>query len=182
MTAKHEAMNEAVHVAVNETDIQKDDPRVSCPEAIPAPTAAEELSPISAEEFLNRGRLLKERILAKLQQIDQLDAMTKNVTSRIQPDVVSRTRDITSGQEAILRLMEEQEELGSQVNEFLDVRKQIADVIAQVRNPRYSLVLEKRYLCNQRLEDIATDLNWNVSWVKKSLRSAHEIVQGLLNQ
>ena len=178
---KKEAANEPVNVAMNETIVQKGDPQVFYPDPDQVPVPSEEIPPISAEEFLNRGRLLKERVIAKFQQIDELDAMTKNVTSRMQPDVVSRTRDVTANQEAIIRLMEAREELGRQANEFLDVRKEIADVIAQVRNPRYSLVLEKRYLCNMKLEDIATDLNCDVSWVKKSLRKAMEIVRELLS-
>lgn len=41
----------------------------------------------------------------------------------------------------------------------------ISDIISQVRNESYRLILEKRYLCFLPWDQIATDLNISRRWV-----------------
>ena len=133
------------------------------------------------KEFLSRARLMQEEVEAKYQQIAILTSMAEQIT-RILPEVmVSQTRDVTSGQTAAIRLMEAREEVEKKVLEMLDVRQEIAEMIARVPIPKCRLMLEKRYLCNMKLEAIADDVHMDMAWVRRLISRGNGIVGGMLS-
>ena len=131
-------------------------------------------------EFLNRCILLQEQIESMYQQAAVLDSMTKRITNVIRGDFVTGSRNVSAGEDAILRLMEAREELERKVGELLDVRKETAEMIARVGNKKSRIALEKRYLCGLKLEDIGTDMNCDISWVRRLLRRGEEAVGWIL--
>ena len=70
---------------------------------------------MTAKEFLGQAYRLDQRINSKLQQIDSLRGLTQKVTQSYDSEVVSRTRNVTSLEDAIIRLMEAEEELNQQI-------------------------------------------------------------------
>ena len=68
---------------------------------------------MTAKEFLGQAYRLDQRINSKLQQIDSLRGLTQKVTQSYDNEVVSRTRNVSSLEDAIIRLMEAEEGTGS---------------------------------------------------------------------
>ena len=60
---------------------------------------------MTAKEFLGQAYRLDQRINSKLQQIDSLRSLTQKVTQSYDNEVVSRTRNVSSLEDAIIRLM-----------------------------------------------------------------------------
>jgi len=56
------------------------------------------------------------------------------------------------------------------------------DLISQVHNVTYRLILEKRHLCFMTWEAIAIDLGYSVRWVQIRHTRALEVVQKLLDE
>ena len=104
---------------------------------------------MTAKEYLGQAYRLDQRINSKLQQIESLRSLTQRVTVAYGGEVVSHTRNVTSMQDTIVRLMQAEEELNQEIDRLVDLKAEIASVISQVRNESYRLILEKRYLCFQ---------------------------------
>lgn len=102
---------------------------------------------MTAKEYLGQAYRLDQRITSKLQQIDSLRSLTRKVTASYDGEVVSRTRNVHSLEDAIIRLMEAEEEINRQVDELIHLKIDIGETINKVRNESYRLILEKRYLC-----------------------------------
>ena len=113
---------------------------------------------MNAKDYLGQAYRLDQRINSKLQQISSLRSLTQRVTASFDGEVVSHTRNVTSLEEAIIRLMEAEEELNRQIDRLVDMKIDIGKLIDQVHNENYRLILEKRYLCFLPWDQIAEDM------------------------
>ena len=135
-----------------------------------------------AKEYLGQAYRLDQRINSKLQQVESLRSLTQKVTASYSGEPVSHTRNVTSLQDTILRLMEAEEQVNQQIDELVSLKMNIASLIDQVRNESYRLILEKRYLCFLSWDEIATDLHYSSRWVRNVHERALEVVGKLLNE
>ena len=151
------------------------DPQVFYPDPEPQPEASD--AKMMAEAFLSRGRFLMKQIETKSDQIASLHALATRITASFHQEMVCHSRNVTSQQDLIARILDKEKELEADIRHLMNVRDEIEQAIACVRNPKYRLILEKYYLCNMTWEDIATDLNNNPRWVKHLARRGVKIVQ-----
>ena len=130
--------------------------------------------------FLSRAYRLEAQVQSKLQQIERLRSLASKVTSNTANEPVSHTRDVTEMQDAVIRIMEEEEILKNRIKMLMDVKEQIRDVIEHVDDVTLQLILEKRYLLYESIKEIAADLGYTYRWTekkhKKALQEADRII------
>lgn len=102
------------------------------------------------------------RINSKLDQIAALNDLATRATSNISDMPGSPNRNIHKLEDAIVRIVDLQNEIGSDVNSLLEIKSQIVESIKQVTDPEGQVVLEERYLCYAKWEDIASELGYTV--------------------
>ena len=133
-----------------------------------------------ASLFMSRAFRLEAQVQSKLQQIERLRSIASKVTSNTANEPVSHTRDVTEMQDAVIRIMEEEEILKTRIKMLMDVKKQIRDVIEHVDDVTLQLILEKRYLLYESIKEIAADLGYTYRWTekkhKKALQEADRII------
>lgn len=137
---------------------------------------------MTAKEFLGQAYRLDQRINSKLQQIDSLRGLTQKVTQSYDNEVVSRTRNVSSLEDAIIRLMEAEEELNRQIDHLVDTKIEIGKLIEMVHNESYRLLLEKRYLCFLSWDQIAAEMHYSRRWVLNKHERALEVADKLLRE
>ena len=135
---------------------------------------------MTAKEYLGQAYRLDQRITSKLQQIDSLRSLTRKVTASYDGEVVSRTRNVHSLEDAIIRLMEAEEEINRQVDELIHLKIDIGETINKVCNESYRLILEKRYLCFLPWDQIASEMHYSRRWVLNKHERSLEVVDRLL--
>jgi len=121
---------------------------------------------MTAKEYLNQAYRLDQRINNKLMQIDALRSLTQKVTSRFKENIVSYTRNVTSLEDTIIRLMEAENELNQQIDDLVDLKREITNRVNTLENIDHRLVLEKRYLCILPWEEIALDMHYSLRGVQ----------------
>ena len=137
---------------------------------------------MTAKEFLGQAYRLDQRINSKLQQIDSLRGLTQKVTQSYDNEVVSRTRNVSSLEDAIIRLMEAEEQLNMQIDRLVDTKIEIGKLIDMVHNESYRLLLEKRYLCFLSWDQIAAEMHYSRRWVLNKHERALEVADRLLRE
>ena len=135
---------------------------------------------MTAKEYLGQAYRLDQRINSKLQQVDSLRSLTQKITASYDGEVVSHTRNVTSLQDTIIRLMEAEEELNRQIDELVDLKMDITRLIDQVHNESFRLILEKRYLCFLQWDQIAAEMHYSRRWVLNKHDRAVEVVDKLM--
>ena len=80
---------------------------------------------------------------------------------------MSRTRNVTSLEDAIIRLMEEEESLNAAIDRLVDLKREVSGVLKQIDDTDCQLLLELRYLCYRSWEDIAEVMHMHIRTVYK---------------
>lgn len=117
---------------------------------------------IAAKNYLMRAYRIDNRINSKLDQIASLNDLATRATSNISDMPGSPNRNIHKLEDAIVRIVDLQNEISSDVNSLLEIKSQIVDSIKMVTDPEGQVVLEERYLCYTKWEDIASELGYTV--------------------
>ena len=137
---------------------------------------------MTATEYLGQAYRLDQRINSKLQQVESLRSLTRKVTASYDGETVFHTRNVTSLEDTIFRLMEAEEELNRQIDELVVLKMDISRMINRVRNESLRLILEKRYLCFLHWDQIAAEMHYSRRWVLKRHARAVEVVDKLMTE
>lgn len=117
---------------------------------------------MTAKEYLNQAYWLDRRIDSKLEQLSALKDMATKTTSVMSDDVVSHTRNVHSMQDVIAKIIDMQAEINADIDQLVDLKREIMQVVKEVQNPEHQTLLELRYLCFKSWEDVAEELGYNV--------------------
>ena len=117
---------------------------------------------MTAKEYLNQAYWLDRRIDSKLEQLSALKDMATKTTSVMSDDVVSHTRNVHSMQDVIAKIIDMQAEINADIDQLVDLKREIMQVVKTVQNPEHQTLLELRYLCFKSWEDVAQELGYNV--------------------
>ena len=120
---------------------------------------------MTAKEYLGQARFLDMRINSKIQQIASLNELATRCTATISDMPKSPNRGGSRMADAVIKIIDLQEELNRDINKLVELKREIMGVIKAVPNVEYQTVLEKRYLCFITWEQIAVDMGYNVRHV-----------------
>ena len=137
---------------------------------------------MTAFEFLSRAYRLELQVQSKTQQIADLRAMASHVSAFMGNEPVSHTRDVTGMQITVAKIIEEEARLNQEIDQLVDAKQEISEVIAQVQDVNLRLILEKRYLLFEYWEKIAVDLGYTTRWVKERHKMALRVVDWILGE
>ena len=99
---------------------------------------------MTAKEYLNQAKTLDQRINVKLDRVSRLRSMTQKITASLDGEVVSHTRNVTSMEDMIIRLMEEEESLNAAIDRLVDLKREVSGVLEQIHDTDCQLLLELR--------------------------------------
>lgn len=117
---------------------------------------------MTAKEYLGQAYWLDQRINSKLSMVMSLRETAIKTTSVMHDDVVSHTRNVHSMQDVIVKIIEIERELDADIDQLIDLKHEIIDVIGQISDPPAQVVLEYRYVCYRQWKDIAAELGMHI--------------------
>lgn len=136
---------------------------------------------MKAREFLNQAYKLNQRINSKLEQVAVLNDLALKATSTITGMPRSSNSGESKTSDAIVKIIDLQDEITRDVDELVDVKREIMHVIKAVDDIDCRLLLEMRYLCYWTWEQIAVDMDYCIDNVfrlhRKSLRLVKEVLE-----
>lgn len=136
---------------------------------------------MTAKEYLAQAGRLDHRINAKLDMLASLRDMATRTTGVMSEDIVSHTRNVHSLQDVIAKIIDTQEEINAEIDRLVDLKREVTEVIRQVRDPSCQVVLEYRYICYRSWEEIADEMKLNVRSVYRihgqALREVDAVLQ-----
>jgi DNA-directed RNA polymerase specialized sigma subunit len=136
--------------------------------------------PLTAKEYLSQAYRLDQRINSKLEQVEKLRALARHSTASYGGERVSRSRNVTSMEDSIIRLIEAEHTLNREIDRFVDTKREVQQTIDLVADADCRLLLELRYLCMKRWEDIAGEMVVSRSHVFRLHQQALDMVDTVL--
>ena len=120
---------------------------------------------MTKKEYLNQAYWLDRRIDSKLEQLSALKDMATRTTSVMSGEVVSHTRNVSSMQDVIVKIITMENEVNVDIDRLVDLKAEIMRVIKAVASPEHQTLLELRYLCFKPWKVIADRMDYIVRHV-----------------
>ena len=117
---------------------------------------------MTAKEYLNQAYWLDRRIDSKLEQLSARRDTATKTTAVMDGEVVSHTRNVHSLQDVMAKIIDMQEEINADIDALVDLKRGIMRSIKGIADPEGQTVLELRYLCFKRWEEISVIMNYSV--------------------
>ena len=109
-----------------------------------------------------------------MEQVTSLKALSTKATSTLS-DMPKGTRNVHSKEDIILKMLDLENEINTDIDELVDLKHEIVGVIKAVPDVRLRTLLELRYLCFKSWEHIALDMGYGIDNIfrihKKALNS-----------
>ena len=132
------------------------------------------------DALFEKLRLAERRLTAAEERVVFCRAAAAKASAVLGGECVSRSRDVTANENAVIRLMEAEQEYAEAEREYGDLRSQVCSLLQRIDDPMNADILKLRYVEHKRMTAIAKELHLS----RSSIYSRHEIalseLQGIL--
>lgn len=137
---------------------------------------------MTAKEYLSQARYLDERINAKIKQVEALNTLATSATSVLTGMPHSPNKATSKMANIVDKIVDLQAEINRDIDELVDLKKAIGELIKAVDCAEQQTLLEKRYLCFQSWEQIAVDMFYSMHYLYKVHNAALEKCEAIMRQ
>lgn len=132
------------------------------------------------DTLFEKLRLAERRLTAAEERVVFCRSAAAKASAVLGGECVSRSRDVTANENAVIRLMEAEQEYAEAEREYGDLRSQVCSLLQRLDDPINAEILKLRYVKHKRMPAIAKELHLS----RSSIYSRHEIalseLQGIL--
>ena len=123
---------------------------------------------MDAIEFLSQAYHIDLRINSKLEQLESLNSLAAKATATFGNEPVSGTRDMQRREAIICKIVDLEREINDDIDQMVDTKRELRELVESISNVEYRTVLELRYLNFKKWEQIAVAMHY-------ALRTVHYI-------
>ena len=95
---------------------------------------------------------------------------------------MSHTRNVTQLEDTVIKILKLEHELNRDIDQLVDLKREIMDLLEEVKDVNYRLVLEKRYLCFESWPVIGKEMGHTDRWAQLKHQAALRVVQQILDR
>ena len=134
---------------------------------------------MTAKEYLNQAYRLNELIESNLKELEKLEALATHITSgdtskdRVQGGL--ETHDMLG--DTMAKIVDLKKKINAEIDKYIDLKKEIREVINGVQNMRDMLLLRYRYSEFLTWEQIAEKMNYSLRQVYRFHDEAIEEIE-----
>ena len=122
---------------------------------------------LSVKDYLHQAYRIDQRINSKLEQVLSLRNLAEKATSTLSDTPMSGTRNVHRMEDIIAKMVDMEAEINADIRELVDLKREITGIIKRVNNKELQTLLELRYLCFMRWEEISVQLHLDIRWVHR---------------
>ena len=122
---------------------------------------------MTAKEYLGQAYRLDQRINSKLEQVLSLRDLTTKATATMSDMPGGGSRNVYKMQDIIGKIIDLENEINADIDQLVDLKREMVAVIKAVENPEYQTLLELRYLCFKTWEQIAVYMGYESRYLHK---------------
>ena len=131
---------------------------------------------LTAIEFFNQARLLDVEINALIEESQSIRDMATKVTSVMTDMPGSPLKNNDGYEETLVKLADYNREINSKIDNLVDLKHSMIEIINQLPKMEHRIVLVKRYLFNKCWEQIAVDMGYEKRQVQRFHDNAIRII------
>ena len=132
------------------------------------------------DTLFEKLRFAERRLTAAEERVSFCRAAVVKSSAVLGGECILGSRDVTANENAVIRLMEAEQEYAEAEQQYSDLRSQVCSLLQRIDDPMNADILKLRYVEHKRMPAIAKELHLS----RSSIYSRHEIalseLQGIL--
>lgn len=133
-----------------------------------------------AKDYLSNIKWVNYNIQSKLQQIDDLRNM--RITAKLNDIPFSNSFGHSKVESAVLSILDLEEEIDQKVDELVEYKKAVLEMINKLNNKELMLILELRYIQGYKFDKIAEIMNYDRRQISRLHNRALDKFQKILDR
>ncbi len=134
---------------------------------------------MTTKEYLSQAYRIDQRINSKLEQIKNLRELATKATSTISETGICDSGNKQRMESNVVKIIDLEREINEDIDMLIEVKKGIMAIIKRVENPEYQTLLELRYLCFKRWEQIAVEMDYGIDNIYKMHQKSLKYMKSL---
>ena len=122
---------------------------------------------LTAKEYLLQAKNLNDYINSKLKEISQLRSRICSLQGVSYDGINVKGGTGHNFTDAVDSLLKLEQYIDGQIDKLTQLKKEIADKIDRLSDYRFKTVLTRYYLCDEKFETIAEEMNYSFVHVKR---------------
>ena len=135
-----------------------------------------------AKAYLRKIELLDANINNRISDLQALRSLVTKITATISLVSVSGSGNQDKLGDSVAKIIELQDEINRKIDKFVNLKKEVSDLLEQIEDPDQVKVLHKRYFEYKPWEQIACEMNYsyrNVCYIHgKALQAFEALMEG----
>ena len=136
---------------------------------------------MTAKEYLSQAYRLNQRIDAKIEQVMSLRNLAAKATSTLSDAIPNGTQNVHRMEDIIIKIIDFENEINADIDNLVDLKREIVSTIKSVPNLECQMLLELRYLCFKPWEQIAVEMGYGIDNIfrlhQKALKEVDKTIQ-----
>lgn len=137
---------------------------------------------MTAKEMLKQVKLYDVQIQNKLVEIQNLRNLVTSITSSLESEPVSGTKNNDKIGSIIARIVDMERELDQDIDRYVDFRQHVSKIIEKMKEPIQIQVLRKRYFEYESWVEISNDLGFSYQWTCKIHGRALQAMERIMRE
>ena len=122
---------------------------------------------MTAREYLTQARMIDSRINSKLMELQRARELATKATGLVSDMPRNPSPDLQQMESRVVKIVDLEREINAEIDELVDLKRDIMEVVKAVDDPELQTLLELRYLCFKDWPDIACEMHCSESNVYK---------------
>ena len=137
---------------------------------------------VKAVELFNKARLLDMEIDTLIEESQSIRDMATRVTSTINDMPGAPLKNNDRFQDTMVSLIDYERKINSRIDELVNLKQEINDIINKLPRLEHRIVLTKRYLQRKRWEQIAVEMEYEERQVRRFKTEALNLADQILSE
>ena len=120
---------------------------------------------MTTKEFLRQYTNANNSINTKLDQISQLRSLATKSTTVLSDSKVSSGMSHDKIPKIVSKIIDMERQVDEEIDALQDIKKSVIDVIYNIDDAKLREVLERRYINDQKWEQIAFEMGYDIRWI-----------------
>ena len=120
---------------------------------------------MNTKEFLRQYTNANNSINTKLDQISQLRSLATKSTTVLSDSKVSSGISHDKIPKIVAKIIDMERQVDEEIDALQDIKKSVIDVIYNIDDAKLREVLERRYINDQKWEQIAFEMGYDIRWI-----------------
>lgn len=135
---------------------------------------------MNVKEYLEQAKYLDMRINSKVEQLSTLNDLATKCTVTLSDMPRNPNKGTSNMEDTIVKIIDLQEEINRDIDQLVDLKREIMVVIKKISNVEYQTILENRYLSFMSWEQIAVEMKYSIQQIYRLRDRAHKVVKKIV--